>query len=65
MILSLNLQFHDLHDPRGFALDATNLGRWGNEDAEVRNSDPNELPSGMGLVRRAFEKQMGDRVTAL
>ena len=27
--LSLNLRFHELHDPRGLARDVTNLGRWG------------------------------------
>ena len=34
--LSLNMQFHELHDPKGLAKDITNLGRWGNGDVEVR-----------------------------
>ena len=59
MRLSLNLHFHELHDPRGLAEDVTNLGRWGNGDVEVRLSRPDELPYVMGLVRQAFEKQMG------
>ena len=58
--LSLNLKFHELHDPRGSAKDVTNLGRWGNGDAEVQLSTLAELPYVMGLVRQAFEKQMGD-----
>lgn len=58
--LSLNLRFHELHDPRGFATDITNLGRWGNGDAEIRLSDPGELRYVIGLVRQAFEKQMGN-----
>ena len=58
--LSLNLQFHELSDPRGLAKDVTNLGRWGNGDAEVGLSKTEELPYVMGLVRQAFEKQMGD-----
>lgn len=57
--LSLNLPFHELHDPRGLARDVTNLGRWGNGDVEVGLSKPDELPYVMGLVRQAFEKQMG------
>ena len=57
--LSLNMQFHELHDPRVLANDVTNLGRWGNGDAEVGLSKPEELPYVMGLVRQAFEKQMG------
>ena len=58
--LSLNLKFHELHDPRGSARDVTNLGRWGNGDAEVQLNKLEELPYVMGLVRQAFEKQMGN-----
>jgi len=58
--LSINLHFHELHDPRGLAKDVTNLGRWGNGDVEVGMSNLDELPYVMGLVRQAFEKQMGN-----
>ena len=58
--LSLNLRFHELHDPRGLAKDVTNLGRWGNGDAEVGLSTLEELPYVMGLVRQAIEMQMGN-----
>ena len=60
LLLSLNLRFHELHDPRGSARDVTNLGRWGNGDTEVGLSTLEELPYVMGLVRQAFEKQMGN-----
>ena len=60
--LSLNMQFHELHDPKGLAKDVTNLSRWGNGDAEVGLSSVEELPYVMGLVRQAFEKQMGNGV---
>ena len=58
--LSLNMQFHELHDPKGQAKDVTNLGRWGNGDIEVSLSKPKEVPYVIGLVRQAFEKQMGN-----
>ena len=58
--LSLNMGFHELHDPRGLAKDVTNLGRWGNGDVEVELSTSDDLPYVMGLVRQAFEKQMGN-----
>ncbi len=58
--LALNMRFHELHDPRGVAKDITNLGRWGNGDVEVELSDPGELRYVTGLVRQAFEKQMGN-----
>ena len=58
--LSLNLRFPELHDPRRMARDVTNLGRWGNGQAEVGLSRLDQLPYVMGLVRQAFEKQMGN-----
>ena len=58
LLLSLNLRFHELHDPKGLARDVTNVGRWGNGDAEVELSALEELPYVLGLVRQAFEKQM-------
>ena len=58
--LSLNMQFHELHDPKGLAKDVTSLGRWGNGDVEVGFRKPEELPYVMGLVRQALEKQMGN-----
>ena len=59
--LSLNMHFHELHDPRSLTKDVTNLGRWGNGDVEVELSTLEDLPYVMGLVRQAFERQMGDR----
>lgn len=61
--LSLNMKFHELHDPRGLAKDVTNLGRWGNGDVEVGLSSSEDLPYVLGLVRQAFEKQMGNGET--
>ena len=58
--LSLNLRFHELHDPKQLARDVTNLGRWGNGDAEVFLRALDQLPYVMGLVRQALERQMGD-----
>ena len=56
---SLNMHFHELHDQRKLAKDVTNLGRWGNGDVEVGLSEAEDMPYIMGLVRQAFEKQMG------
>lgn len=58
--LSLNIKIHELNDPKGLAKDVTNLGRWGNGDVEVGFGTLEELPYVMGLVRQAFEKQMGN-----
>jgi uncharacterized protein with ParB-like and HNH nuclease domain/predicted transport protein len=63
--LSLNLRFHELYDPKGAAKDVTNLGRWGNGDAEVGLTATDDLPYVMGLIRQAFEKQMGNNESDL
>ena len=61
--LTLNMQFHELDDPRGLAEDVTNIGQWGNGDVRVELSHAGELPYVMSLVRQALEKQMGDTAT--
>jgi predicted transport protein len=58
--LSLNMAFHEISDPRGECKDVTNLGRWGNGDVEVSLSKAEDLPYVMGLIRQAFEKQIGN-----
>lgn len=58
MRMVLNLKFHELTDTKGLADDVTNLGRWGNGDAEIRVSSVDDLPYALGLVRQAFERQM-------
>ena len=60
LLLSINVPFHDLDDPRGLARDVTNLGRWGNGYAEISLGNKEELSYVMGLVRQAFERQIGD-----
>ena len=57
--LSLNMRFPEVYDPKELCKDVTNLGRWGNGDVEVGLETLEELPYVMGLVRQAFEKQMG------
>lgn len=58
--LALNMPFNDIDDPRGLALDVTNLGRWGNGDVEVGLSNLEELPYVVGLIRQSFDRQMGN-----
>ena len=58
--LSLNMKFHEIHDPHSLCKDVTNLGRWGNGDVEVQLNATEDIPYIMGLARQAFEKQMGN-----
>ncbi len=58
--LSLHLPFHELHDPQKLAKDVKNLSRWSSGDVEISLSSLDELPYVLGLVRQAFDKQMGN-----
>jgi predicted transport protein len=58
--ISMNMAFHEINDPKGLCKDVTHVGRWGNGDVEIGLGSLDELPYVMGLVRQAFEKQMGN-----
>jgi uncharacterized protein with ParB-like and HNH nuclease domain/predicted transport protein len=60
LILTLNLTFAEINDPKGLCRDVTGMGRWGNGDVEVGLKSLDELPYVMGLVRQSYERQMGD-----
>lgn len=56
--LSVNIALEDIHDPKGLCKDIS--GRKLNGDVSVILSSLDELPYVMGLVRQAFERQMGN-----
>ncbi|MGH8589442.1 MAG: GmrSD restriction endonuclease domain-containing protein [Gammaproteobacteria bacterium] len=60
IVLSFNIAFPEISDPKGICKDVSGLGRWGNGDVEIGLTSLDELPYVMGLVRQAFEKQMGN-----
>ena len=60
LLLTLNMRFGELDDPRGLATDITNLGLWGNGDVQVELDNERQIPYAMELVRQAFAgKQPG------
>jgi len=60
LVLSLNMRFSDLNDPKCLCRDVTGMGRWGNGDVEMGFSKPDELPYVIGLVRQSLELQLGN-----
>jgi predicted transport protein len=60
LLLSINIPFADIDDPKGLCRDVTGLGRWGNGDVNVGLDSLDELPYVMSLVRQSYERQMGD-----
>lgn len=58
--LSLNMPFEALHDERKMAWDVTGKGHWGNGNIEVGLDESSDFAYVMGLVRQAYEYQMGE-----
>ena len=58
--LFLNLEVHDLEDPRGLAQDVSVVGHLGNGNVRVQLADASEMAAAMSLVRQALEVQMGE-----
>ena len=58
--LSLNIPLEALHDERKLAWDVSDKGHWGNGPTEVGLDEASDLGYIIGLVRQAFEIQMGD-----
>jgi uncharacterized protein with ParB-like and HNH nuclease domain/predicted transport protein len=59
MRLSLNIPIESLRDERGLAWDVSGRGHWGNGPTEVGLDEESDFTYVMGLVRQAFEFQMG------
>lgn len=57
--LSLNIPLETLRDERGLASDVSDKGHWGNGPTEVSLNEESDLGYIIGLVRQAFEYQMG------
>ncbi len=60
LLISLNMRFPEINDPKGICRDVSALGRWGNRNVELGLASLEELPYVLGLVRQSLERQMGD-----
>ena len=59
LLLTINMPFHEIDDPKGVCVDITNVGRWGNGNISVGLATKQDLPYVIGLVRQSFDRQMG------
>jgi uncharacterized protein with ParB-like and HNH nuclease domain/predicted transport protein len=57
--LSLNIPIEALHDERELAWDVSGKGHWGNGPTEVELNEQSDFAYVMGLVRQAYEFQLG------
>ena len=60
LLLTLNMRFDEISDPRGLAADVTNLGLWGNGDVQLEVDKARQIPYAMELVRQAFTAKQPD-----
>ena len=60
LVLTFNLRFADINDPKGLCRNVAGLGRWGNGDVEIGLSKLEELPYIIGLIRQSLEMQLGN-----
>ncbi|MGG1910831.1 DUF262 and DUF1524 domain-containing protein [Priestia megaterium] len=56
LLLTLNMTFSEIYDPKGICKDVTNLGRWGNGDVEVGISSNEQIEDIMFLIDQSFNK---------
>ena len=61
LLLTLNMRFDEISDPRGLAADITNLGLWGNGDVQLEVDNARQVAYAMELVRQAFAAKQPDR----
>ncbi len=60
LLLTLNMRFDEVSDPKGLCDNVTGKGRWGNGDVEVALARLDDLPYVIGLVRQSLELQLGN-----
>lgn len=59
LLLTLNMPFSEINDPRGVCRDVTGMGRWGNGDVEASLNSESDIPYIIGLIRQSLERQLG------
>jgi uncharacterized protein with ParB-like and HNH nuclease domain/predicted transport protein len=59
LLLSINMPFAEVQDPGARCKDVAGMGRWGNGDVEMAVGTLDDVPYALGVVRQAFERQMG------
>ncbi|MGB7156841.1 MAG: DUF262 and DUF1524 domain-containing protein [Tepidisphaeraceae bacterium] len=62
--LTLNMDFADVHDPKGLCRDVTGKGQWGNGNVQVRLHSAEQLDDVMFLVEQAYAKRGTPRLNS-
>jgi predicted transport protein len=59
LLISLNMKWSELNDPKNMCRDVSGMGRWGNGNVEVKLTSPDDLTYIIGLVRQSLDLQLG------
>ena len=59
LILSLNIDFDKIIDPKNYCRDVSGIGRWGNGNTEIGVEKFEDLDYVMELIEQAFLEQVG------
>ena len=59
--LVLNIAYHELSDHKHLATDISHQSHTGNGDTGLNLTTTEDIPYVMGLIRQAFDKQMGNQ----
>lgn len=62
LVLSINISAGELVDSRNIARDVSQIGRWGNGNYEVELNENSDFDYVIGLIRQAFESQLGAEI---
>ena len=60
LLLTVNMKYDDVVDPKGLCKDITNVGRWGNGDVDLALNSLEELDDVMKIIEQAFWQQCVD-----
>ncbi len=60
LLLTLNMRFDEINDPKKLCKDVTGVGVWGNGDVQVSLSSLAQLDDVMDLIRQSFERHSED-----
>jgi uncharacterized protein with ParB-like and HNH nuclease domain/predicted transport protein len=56
LLVTLNMNFDEINDPKGLCRDVTHIGHFGNGDIEIAIFSLDQIDDVMDLVRQSFEK---------
>ena len=58
LLVTLNMKFDEINDPKGFCRDVTDIGHFGNGDVEIAVSSLEQIDDVMDLIRQSFERHL-------